>query len=323
MMKTIFKTTILLLLLVSSGVYGQRGIGTNTPDPAAILELASTSKGFLPPRMSTTERNGINSGVWAEGLIIYNTDTKCLELYNGTDWISLCDGSVVTTPSLTTQVASNNSGGTYTFLNHNLGADTSLDPHTPVVGLQGAYIQWGKRGPNTTGDSTLDWQTAANNGSNGFAAAPTSSNSNSGSISGWSGTSATAGSWNIDENNPVKVTANDPCPTGYRVPTRNEWVAVDTYNVDHRTGTFTDSATNYGVALHYGPDASTKLLTLPTTGYHLYTGGALFNRGNVGRYWSSTESGSIARSFYFNSSNVDPAGNDSRTNGFSVRCIAE
>jgi hypothetical protein len=95
--------------------------------------------------MTTAERDVINSGVWAEGLTIYNTDTKCLELYNGTDWISVCDGSVATTPPpfLLTQVASDNSGGTYTFMSHNLGADTSLDPDIPVAGLQGAYIQRG------------------------------------------------------------------------------------------------------------------------------------------------------------------------------------
>jgi uncharacterized protein (TIGR02145 family) len=88
MMKTIFKTTILLLLLVSSGVYGQRGIGTNTPDPAAILELASTSKGFLPPRMSTTERNGISTP--PAGLVIYNTTTNCLQWFNGALWFDYC-----------------------------------------------------------------------------------------------------------------------------------------------------------------------------------------------------------------------------------------
>ena len=61
------------------------------------------------------------------------------------------------------------------FLCHNLGADISLDPNTPVVGLQGAYIQWGRRGPNTTGDARVDWQTAANTAN--FAAAPTTANS--------------------------------------------------------------------------------------------------------------------------------------------------
>ena len=86
-MKTILKMTM-LLLLVSSGVYGQRGIGTNTPDKAAILELASTSKGFLPPRMSTTERNVISTP--ATGLIIYNTTAACVQFFNGALWFDTC-----------------------------------------------------------------------------------------------------------------------------------------------------------------------------------------------------------------------------------------
>ena len=86
-MKTILKMTM-LLLLVSSGVYGQRGIGTNTPDKAAILELASTSKGFLPPRMTTAERDGISTP--ATGLVIYNTTTNCVQLFNGALWFDTC-----------------------------------------------------------------------------------------------------------------------------------------------------------------------------------------------------------------------------------------
>jgi uncharacterized protein (TIGR02145 family) len=76
----------------------QVGVGTVTPDASAALDITTTTAGLLPPRMTTAERDVINNGVWAEGLTIYNTDTKCLELYNGTDWISVCDGSVVTTP---------------------------------------------------------------------------------------------------------------------------------------------------------------------------------------------------------------------------------
>ena len=303
----------------------QVGVGTTMPDASAALDITSTTAGLLPPRMTTAERDVINSGVWAEGLTIYNTDTKCLELYNGTDWISVCDGSVVTTPtppSLTTQVKSNGTGGTYTFLNHNLGADTSLDPHTPVVGLQGAYIQWGKRGPNTTEDSTLDWQTAANDGSLGFASAPTVGSATPASGT-WASAETNNKAWNVDEDNPVKIPATDPCPTGYRVPTRNEWVAVDTYNDDFTTGTFNNSATNYGVALHYGPDASTKLLTLPAAGFRHSSNGALHNRGLNGYYLSSTESSSNAYLLNSSSSNVNPASISNRTGGFSVRCIAE
>ena len=297
----------------------QVGIGITTPDASAALDITSTTAGLLPPRMTTVERDLINSGAPAEGLTIYNTDTKCLELYNGTDWISVCSGSVVTSPPPppppTTQVA-NGSGGTYTFMSHNLGADTSLDPDIPVVGLLGAYIQWGKPGP-------ANWVGAANDGANGFAAAPTVSAANDAVISGWSGTAATTGSWNVTENTPVKVTGNDPCPTGYRVPTRTEWTAVNTNNTFSRTGPFTNDFINYGAALHYGSDTITKLLTLPAAGFRNSTHGGLGNLGNSGDYWSSTESSGNAYSLYFNSSNVNPASSGNRTYGFSVRCIAE
>ena len=307
-------------IAVSFTSIAQVGIGTATPDDSAALEIESTTKGLLPPRMTTADRDVINSGVWAEGLTIYNTDTKCLELYNGTDWISVCDGSVVTTPPppLTTQVKSNNSGGTYTFLNHNLGADTSLDPDIPVVGLQGAYIQWGKRGPT-------DFVGAANDGSSGFAAAPTDSAANDAAISDWSQTAETNNdAWNVDENTPVKVTDNDPCPDGFRVPTRNEWVAVDTYNADNLTGaTWSVGPTEFGNALQYGPDANGKLLTLPAAGNRSNASGALSTRGSSGYYWSSKEFSSLAYILLFNSSNVNPANLNNRTAGFSVRCIAE
>ena len=309
------KSIRLLVALAFSTLtsFAQVGIGTTSPNPNAALELESSSQGMLFPRMTTTQRNVINAP--AEGLTIFNTTDDCLQTYTGT-W------DCVTSPYLTTQVASDNSGGTYTFLSHNLGADTSLDPDIPVVGLQGAYIQWGKRGPNTTEDSTLDWQTAANDGSLGFASAPTVGSATPGSGT-WASAETNNKAWNVDEDNPVKIPATDPCPTGYRVPTRNEWVAVDTYNDDFRTGTFNNSATNYGVALHYGPDASTKLLTLPAAGHRSSANGALNDRGNGGRCWSSAENGSTAYNLYFNSSNVNPANNNSRTSGFSVRCIAE
>jgi hypothetical protein len=65
---------------------GAVGIGTATPDPSAILEIRSIQKGFLPPRMTISLRDGIPDPV--HGLIVYCTDCLPPGLchYNGTSW---------------------------------------------------------------------------------------------------------------------------------------------------------------------------------------------------------------------------------------------
>ena len=109
----------------------------------------------------------------------------------------------------------------------------------------------------------------------------------------------------------------------YRVPTNDDWSGVHANNTSSRTGTWTNSATNYNSALHYGPNASTKLLTLPTAGYRDNADGTLVNRGSIGNYWSSIENGTNANNLYFNSSIVTPVSLHSRILSFSLRCIAE
>lgn len=76
----------LCLLLFSLITKAQVGIGTSTPAASAQLDVSSVSKGFLPPRMTTTQRNAISSP--ASGLTIYNTSTKGFECFNGTNWYS-------------------------------------------------------------------------------------------------------------------------------------------------------------------------------------------------------------------------------------------
>lgn len=63
------------------------GIGTTTPAASAQLDVSSTSKGFLPPRMTTTNRDAIASP--AAGLVIYNTTTNSLQLFAGSGWVAL------------------------------------------------------------------------------------------------------------------------------------------------------------------------------------------------------------------------------------------
>ena len=79
--------TIILFLFVKASTFAQTGIGTTTPDPSAQLEVSSTSKGFLPPRMTTEQRDNISNP--ATGLIIYNTTTNILEYKIASGWVSL------------------------------------------------------------------------------------------------------------------------------------------------------------------------------------------------------------------------------------------
>jgi uncharacterized protein (TIGR02145 family) len=64
---------------------GQVGIGTSQPDSSAKLDVNSNSQGFLPPRMTTEERDSIPNP--AAGLIIFNTDTHCINFFNGAEWV--------------------------------------------------------------------------------------------------------------------------------------------------------------------------------------------------------------------------------------------
>jgi hypothetical protein len=60
------------------------GLGVSAPNASAILEASSTTQGFLPPRLSTTQRDAIATP--AEGLTLWNTDNKQLEVFDGSYW---------------------------------------------------------------------------------------------------------------------------------------------------------------------------------------------------------------------------------------------
>jgi formylglycine-generating enzyme required for sulfatase activity len=68
------------IFLFQSGLYAQMVIGGSTP--SAILDLQSTSKGLLPPRMTTAQRDAITAP--AKGLIVFNTDLEDLQVNLGT-----------------------------------------------------------------------------------------------------------------------------------------------------------------------------------------------------------------------------------------------
>jgi hypothetical protein len=83
-------------------------------NPAAIIELNSTTKGFLPSRMTTTQRNAIATP--PTGLIVYNTTTNSIDVYNGTAWVG--------TDAIFNSIKAAGSGGL--LIESNTGTDVVL-----------------------------------------------------------------------------------------------------------------------------------------------------------------------------------------------------
>jgi hypothetical protein len=67
--------------------HAQMGIGTTSPNSAAELDISSTSKGLLIPRMTEAQLRAISSP--ATGLKVYNTNTNSVYYFNGSDWLSV------------------------------------------------------------------------------------------------------------------------------------------------------------------------------------------------------------------------------------------
>lgn len=83
------------IIVPSTG--GRVGIGTTAPSASSIMELSSTTAGFLIPRMNTTQQNAISTP--ATGLLIYNTDSATLVQYTGTAWRKIGSGGSGTVTS--------------------------------------------------------------------------------------------------------------------------------------------------------------------------------------------------------------------------------
>ena len=73
-------------------IRAQVGIGTETPESSSVLDITSTSKGLLVPRMTQIQKNAISNP--ATGLLLYQTDgTVGFYSYNGSNWLLLINNS--------------------------------------------------------------------------------------------------------------------------------------------------------------------------------------------------------------------------------------
>ena len=184
------------------------------------------------------------------------------------------------------------------FMCHNLGAsNTSADPMIPSWEIIGGYWQWGRPAQAAAGPT-----------------GPNAGETNEGAVAGWDSSYPADGSW-LD----ASKSANDPCPPGFRVPTKDQWTAIVANNPQTALGSWGSSSTNYSS----GRTLGTKLM-LPATGWRVGTNGTLYSRGFSGLYWSSTHTvDDEAWSLYLDSGGATWNYTDDRRRGFSIRCIAQ
>lgn len=286
---------LILTLLFSVAMKAQVAVNADgsAPDNSSMLDVKSTTKGLLPPRMTTAQRNAIVAPV--EGLVIYNTNDKALNVYTGTSWWSpvqsfACGLSITINHLVSGGVAPINKTVTYGTVTNVPGATSKCW----ITSNLGADHQATFAMDDTEPSAGWHWQF---NRKQGF------------KHDGITRTPNTAWIPTISEN--LNWTAaNDPCAlelgNGWRLPTSTEWTSVDA------AGNWLNR-----------DDAFASPLKLHAAGYLYQTGGPWINQGLTGHYWSSSQANNTMGSYLYFHGGDSSVSSDSKAAAFSVRCIRD
>ena len=291
------KKLIILLAIFTTVATTAQSVGINDDGSAAnasaILDLKSTTQGFLPPRMTGAQRATITSP--AQGLMIYCTDCGISgepQYYDGTQWKNLIGGTATTSTARVTI-------GTQVWATVNLDVTTYRDGTTiPQVTDP---TQWSNL---TTGA----WCYYNNNSSSG---------TTYGKLYNWY---AVAGIHDADPNTPNKVLA----PTGWHLPTDAEWTTLT--NTLGGTTVAGGKLKATGTSLWDTPNTDAT----NSSGFSGLPGGrngngTFSNVGGYGNWWSSSQYGSTYAwiRFLYYSNGYAYRDYYNKLYGFSVRCLRD
>jgi hypothetical protein len=129
------------------------GVGTSTPVPSALLDITSTTQGFLTPRMTAVQRNAIVAP--ATGLLIYNTGTSLFNYWDGVSWVEIDSNAT------SEWLLDGNTNGSVKYIGTNDAFDFPV--YTSGVELARFYAT-GQFGINTLSTPVTKFELAADNG---------------------------------------------------------------------------------------------------------------------------------------------------------------
>ena len=273
---------------------GQVGIGTGAPVASAILDVASTTRGFLPPRMTKTQRNAIGSP--ASGLVIYQTDnTPGFYYYSGSHWVSLTSsGAGGNSPSMCIDY-DNNAYPTFTIGTHTWMAEN----------LRVTHYRNGDVIPNVTANGAWDALT-------------------SGAYCWYNNDQGTNAKYGTLYNWYAVVDSRGLCPAGWHVPSDAEWTAFAAYlGTEIVAGGKMKSVSALWISPNTDATNNSGFSGLP--GGTRYDAGPFVEIGYIGYWWSSTEySTDIAWQRHLDYSNgYVITGFLPKAEGVSVRCLRD
>jgi hypothetical protein len=162
----------------------QTGIGTTSPSASAKLEVASSTQGFLPPRVALTATNAftpiVGSSSAATGLLVYNTATAGSApnnvmpgyyYWNGSSWVQISNGLIVDskTAGFTLSASDNNKVIIVTSSTAVTVTVSNTSPNILPIGFSCQMIQGG------AGAVTIAALGVTLNSSNGFVTRSTNS----------------------------------------------------------------------------------------------------------------------------------------------------
>lgn len=140
-------------------------------------------------------------------------------------------------------------------------------------------------------------------------------------ISGWGVPVDPVGVWTENSK------SNDPCPVGYRIPTKAEWQAVVSNNFDitfvPNNPTWSNNVTNYSSFIRFNNDNRKAVLALPATGYRVGSTGMVQSRGFSAAYWSSSIDNKKYVTLSIGRSNISVNNQEPQDSANPIRCIAE